>query len=168
MHRPHRLACTLVLAALAVAPGGAQRAIIVVRHAERAEVQPGSSNDPPLAAQGEARAERLASMLRGAGVSAIYSTAFRRTLATAQPLAAATKVPVSRMPPTADTLVAMLRAKHPDGVVLVVGHSNTVPEIPQKLGHAEPIAIADDEFDNLFIVVPRGPGAPPGVVRMRY
>ena len=61
---------------------------------------------------------------------------------------------------------AVLREAHwPDGDrnVLVVGHSNSVPDIVKALGGTAAITIADDEFDNLFIV---RPGPPASVIRL--
>ena len=51
------------------------------------------------------------------------------------------------------------------GSVLIVGHSNTVPEIIKALGVAEPISIAETEFDNLFIVLR---SATPSLLRLHY
>jgi hypothetical protein len=51
--------------------------------------------------------------------------------------------------------------------VLIVGHSNTVPSILRRLGVRETIALADTEFDNLFIVVPQRDGAPM-LLRLKY
>ena len=71
--------------------------------------------------------------------------------------------------PAAQTpdLIARLRALGPHARVLVVGHSDTVPKILGGLGSTEPVTIAPDEYDNLFIVLPRGATAPT-VVRLRY
>jgi hypothetical protein len=52
-------------------------------------------------------------------------------------------------------------------VVLVVGHSDTVPAILRLMGHPDPVTIAHAEHDNLFVVVPHAAG-PPSVVRLRY
>jgi hypothetical protein len=52
------------------------------------------------------------------------------------------------------------------GNVLVVGHSNTVPELLEALGVRERVSIAEQEFDNLFLVV-QGPPAPV-LIRLRY
>jgi hypothetical protein len=41
---------------------------------------------------------------------------------------------------------------------LVVGHSNTVPELLQALGVTEATTIGEDEFDRLFVVVIRNDG----------
>ena len=63
--------------------------------------------------------------------------------------------------------VERLRAEVPDGVALVVGHSNSVPPILRALGCAEEVSIASDEYDNLFIVVPATSGKAT-LVRLRY
>ena len=82
----------IVLLALAV-PAAAQQSIFVVRHAERADAAPGASammdSDPDLSAAGKARAQSLASMLKDAKITAIYTTRYKRTKQTAEPLAAA-------------------------------------------------------------------------------
>ena len=64
-------------------------------------------------------------------------------------------------------LVARLRRVHPNDVVLIVGHSNSVPGLLEALGHPEAITIAGEEYDNLFLVVPRSDG-PPSLLRLRY
>ena len=48
------------------------------------------------------------------------------------------------------------------GNVLVVGHSNTVPAVIKELGVAEPVSIAETEYDNLFVVT-KGT-----LIRLRY
>jgi hypothetical protein len=55
----------------------------------------------------------------------------------------------------------------PASVVLVVGHSNTVPIFLRRLGYPTTVSIADTDFDNLFVVTPR-PTRAPAVVRLRY
>jgi hypothetical protein len=52
------------------------------------------------------------------------------------------------------------------GIVVVAGHSNTVPDILKALGCSAGITIADAEFDRLFAVVGVGPGA--RLVALRY
>jgi len=149
-----------------------QRAIFVVRHAEKAS----DSNDVsvPLSAAGTERARRLAAMLKDAGVTAIYSTETVRTRATVQPLAQALKLPVriyaakdAQGKPTAQPLLAQLRAENKKDLVLVVGHGDTVPVLLQGLGVAGTITLGAAEYDNLFLVVPQ-PGSSPLFVRLRY
>lgn len=151
----------LTLAAGAT-PAWAQQAVLVVRHAERLD----SSTDSPLSAAGEQRAKVLAKVAGRAGVSAIFVTQFQRTQQTAAPLAAQLTLTPVVMTVTA-ALVERIRRDHVNDVVLIVGHSNTVPEILTQLGAAGPVKIDDDEFDALFVLVPRGPTAP-SVVRLRY
>ncbi len=156
----------------------AQEAIFVVRHAERLD----RSSDTILSADGEARAEALARHLRDAGIDAIYSTGFRRTVGTAAPLAEALGLEIQTEPAHdvgtmmssdrgvqryLEALFARLRDRHDADRVLVVGHSNTLPALLTAWGHPESISIAGDEYDNLFIVMPRPEGAPT-VLRIRF
>ena len=53
------------------------------------------------------------------------------------------------------------------GNVLVIGHSNTVPDLLKRLGVKQAITIADSEYDNLFVVVRHGTGEPT-LIRLRY
>lgn len=125
----------------------AEPTVFVVRHAEKAEV---GGKDPGLSEAGRRRAQALATMLKDAQISAIYATEFKRTQQTAAPLAKSLSVDVTVIP-AADlaTLEAKLRGT---GNALVVGHSNTVPELLQRLGAEKPVTISDGEYDNLFVV----------------
>jgi broad specificity phosphatase PhoE len=155
----------LVLAAvlLPAVPAHAQRAVFLVRHAERLD----ASKDSPLSAAGEKRAAALADMLADAGITAIYTTEYQRTIKTAEPLALRLKLQPVRTGTGTDEVVSRMKQEQPASVVLVVGHSNTVPAILKALGVTDPITIADDEYSNLFIVTPReGGGAT--LVRLRF
>jgi len=159
MNRNNVLAATVIVLASLIQPvaAQAQKLVFIVRHAERADggaAQMQTQADPRLSAEGEARAAKLAAMLADAGINAIYATEFRRTQDTAKPLA--TKLGLQlRTVPSRDTgaLVADVRSRHAKDVILVVGHSNTVPDIIKSLCGAS-VTIAEREYDNLFIVVP--------------
>jgi broad specificity phosphatase PhoE len=159
------IVCLLLLASyLGVPPANAQRAVYIVRHAERAD----DSADSPLSAQGEARANSLARVLRDAGVSAIYVTQFRRTARTAQPLADMRKIALTTMQARdMAVMVTKIRTEQANQVVLIVGHSDTVPNIIKAFGSEENVEIAHDEFDALFVVVPRK-NEDPVLLRLRY
>ena len=157
----------ILLAALAF-PGtaAAQKAVIVVRH--------GENTKDTLTEAGRARARRLAEMLGSAGVAAVYSTGTQRTVGTATPLAEARRLPVTPYDigdeskgVDARPFVAALGKEHPDDVVLVVGHSNTVPDLLKALGCGEEVTIATREYDNLFVVVPNGKESAT-LVRLKY
>jgi 2,3-bisphosphoglycerate-dependent phosphoglycerate mutase len=145
--------CVLIAAS---APGVfAQSSVFLVRHAERADSGTAAATmtgaDPDLSGAGRLRAEALAKMLKDAKITAIYTTEYKRTKQTAEPLATMLGVLVTAVPSKDVTALAQ-KLKTATANVLVVGHSNTVPEIIKALGVAEPVAIGENDFDNLLIV----------------
>jgi 2,3-bisphosphoglycerate-dependent phosphoglycerate mutase len=157
-----------VAAAIAIlasaAPARAQKAVFLVRHAEKVD----ESDDPLLSAAGKARARALARHLRTAGVKAIYVTQYKRTGLTATPLATAAGLkPIVIHSDARQEVVDRIRKDNPNDVVLIVGHSDSVPELLRLLGHPEPVTIGHAEYDNLFVAIPDKAG-PPTVLRLRY
>ena len=147
-------------------PALAQQSIFLIRHAERADSVPGQpptmANDPDLSDVGRARAQSLAWVLKDAAITAIYTTEYKRTQQTAEPVAKTFGVtPITIKASETARLVKEIAASK--GNVLVIGHSNTVPDVIKGLGVTTPQAINDDEYDNLFIVTP---GQAPSVVRL--
>ena len=131
----------LLLLVLLAAPAVALDNIYLVRHAEKVDFWPDEIDSfRPLSAAGVARAEALAKRLEGAEIAAIYASRTTRALATAMPLAQAAHIPVvadeaSAKPGEMSGFLARLREKHPaDRAVLIVGHSNTIPELLVHLG----------------------------------
>jgi phosphohistidine phosphatase SixA len=146
----------------------AQSAVFIVRHAERADTASGAAPamnaDPELSDAGRARAVSLAAILKDAGITAIYVTQYKRTQQTAAPIAQALGLtPVVVDARDVPGLVAAIG--NVNGHALVVGHSNSVIEIARALGVDTPLAVQDDEYDNLFVVA-RGPA--PHLLRLRY
>ena len=176
MKLTHVCACLVLTAILASArPAAAEQVFFLVRHAEKAATPPNQpaspshsmlGDDPPLSPAGEQRAARLAAMLAHSGITQIFTTEFKRTRQTAAPLAAALSIaPVMAATRDSSPLVAqLLKARAP---VLVVGHSNTLPELIKRLGVAEPVTIGDDDYDNLFVVV-RAASGKATLVRLKY
>ena len=152
----NRLLLVLAVALMGAAPSPAAPATVVllVRHAERA---PGSG-DVPISDAGQARAQALAEVGKGAGVSAIITTQFQRTQQTAAPLATAlglTPVVVATGTVAAKhvaDVAAAVRAQS-GKTVLVVGHSNTVPAIVAALGGPRFRDYCEPEYDNLVVMV---------------
>jgi len=135
--------------------------IILIRHAERLS----SGSDPGLSAAGKRRAALLAKMFGGAGVSAIFTSTFRRTMDTAAPLAAKTG-----LTPTVianDIARARTQMLGSGPCVVVIGHSDTVPAFVRALGGPPGIVIGDEEFDRMFVVAVAPAGSGP-VLQMRY
>ena len=134
----------LLLSATAAA---AQPTVFVVRHAERADggtTNTMMGNDPELSEAGHARAAALAATLKDAGVMAIYATEFKRTQQTAAPLAKALGITVTTVS-SKDTPALLERIKAATGNVLVVGHSNSIPDVVKGLGVASPVTVGDAE-----------------------
>ena len=157
----------LIVVSLA-ATAAAQQTVFVVRHAERADTAAGAAPtmaaDPELSDAGRARAESLAAALKDAKVVAIFATEFKRTQATAVPLAKALGLQVTTIS-SKEPAKLIEAVKTAGGSVLVVGHSNTVPAIVKDIGVAAPITVGDAEYDNLFVVTI---GATPSVLRLHY
>lgn len=131
-------------------------AVHLMRHAEKAVSADADvvDPDPGLSEVGKASAAALTAWFDGKPLDAIYATHLRRTQQSALPLSAARDLDL-RVLPAADTtrLLQRLRERHCGQRVLVVGHSNTVPEIAIGLG-AEPFAIEESEYGRVYTVVP--------------
>jgi broad specificity phosphatase PhoE len=130
--------------------------IVLIRHAEK---QVNADNDAPLSSEGELRAARLAQMFGDASpygrIGNIYVTDTRRTQQTAagvaQRLGIAPKVVPAKT--SAGDLANQLLGENRGGRALVVGHSNTVPDIVAALADQDNVPpIADDEFDTIYVV----------------
>lgn len=141
--RVNPLSLLLLLLALFASPAAALDTLYLVRHAEKLEGWPaGRELDAfqPLSPAGTARAESLATRLKDAGIVAVYSSNTTRSLATGLPLAKATGVPLhgddaTTKPGEMAAFFARLREKHAaDKALLIVAHSNTIPELLVKLG----------------------------------
>ncbi len=153
-----------VLLALGLSFLRTPRAIVLVRHAERAD----SSRDTLLSAAGETRALHLADTLAGLGVRTIYVTEYKRTQQTAQPLAERLGLtPVVVAANNSAALVRKLRRGDSRDAALVVGHSDTLPALIKQLGVSEPVEIRPDEFHHLYIVVMH-PWGRPTLLRLHY
>jgi phosphohistidine phosphatase SixA len=160
-------ACCLVIAVAGTAAG--QTAVFVVRHAERADAGTTAAKvagaDPDLSDAGRRRAESLAAMLEDANIRAIFVTEYKRTHQTAAAL-----VKRSGVAPTVvtskDTPGLAKQVTAAAGNVLVVGHSNTVPELLKALGISDVPKVDEEDFDHLFVVI-RGAGQP-ALLRLHY
>lgn len=141
--------------------------LILVRHAEK-QIVPPENKDPDLSVEGLARAEELARMFGGSGITAIYATQYKRTQQTVKPLADKLKLPVTQVEAraTAD-LVKQLRARPAGEVIFIAGHNNTVPEIIAALGGPKFPIIPETEYDNLFVLTVNADGSA-RLLKMKY
>jgi 2,3-bisphosphoglycerate-dependent phosphoglycerate mutase len=137
----------------------------IVRHAEKAAgVDPQtmkSFTDPPLTIEGQERALKLKELLGGKNIRHFYSTNTLRTTSTAKPLKELflnTSIQLySSKPDSMDAFIQLLKSIR-KGNVLIVGHSNTVDDIANKLSGKTvvPGDLKDNEYDNLFVIKRKG------------
>lgn len=129
----------------------------IVRHAEKATAEANMSSDVPLTEKGKDRAEALKDILKNKKIAYVFSTNTIRTRSTAQPTAdyfhLATEIYGAR-PDSA--FIGLLKSKKKN--TLIIGHSNTVDEVINKLcGETMlPDDLPESEYDNLFIVKKKG------------
>jgi broad specificity phosphatase PhoE len=138
------------------------KTVFLVRHAERAD-EP--RQDPPLTEKGIARSEALARLLGTANIKAIYTSQFARTKLTGEPLAKQVGVPVTAITlktspsnpraiaeESTQEIVEKIMSQQTDGNILVIGHSNSIPDVIKMLGGNDVPTIDEKKFDDLFIV----------------
>ncbi|HEX8173842.1 MAG TPA: phosphoglycerate mutase family protein [Pyrinomonadaceae bacterium] len=150
--------------------------VILVRHAEKADAP---REDPPLTEAGVARSQKLASLLSSAGVKAIYTSQYLRTKQTIEPLAKqlgitpATITIQSKQSNPREVSEESIRKivdrimEKPGDTALVVGHSNSVPDVIRMLGGDTVPVIDERKFDDLFIVTVYARGKAK-VVQLKY
>jgi phosphohistidine phosphatase SixA len=134
--------------------------IFVMRHAEKLTANP-EDPDPALAPAGEARALELAQFFgrapKGQRLDAMVVSEFRRTQDTVRPLANRLGIPVIVVPAD-DIRATASRAldENRGGRVLVVGHSDTVPEIVKELSGVAVGPMSEAEYGIVYLVtIPR-------------
>lgn len=136
--------------------------VYLVRHAERGD---DGTSDPPITPAGEERARLLASMLRDAGITHVHTTDYRRTRATAAPVAAVQGLRTSFYEARELAALAAYLRRTP-GRHLVVGHSDTTPALVRELGGEPGPPIADSEYDRLYVLTLSAEGTT--TVRLRF
>lgn len=152
-----KLSMLVLLLAFSISPViAADSVIVVVRHAEKSKDDP---KDPGLSEQGQARANKLAEILKDARVSAAYATQYKRTLLTASPTATQNGFSVEVRNVTKDNastytagLLNEIQKRHKGKTVLIVGHSNTVPELVKHLAGVDISPIGEDEYDRIYVI----------------
>ncbi len=140
--------------------------VIVVRHAEKAD---DGTRDPPLSTEGQERARLLGRLLHDAGVAAAYTSDTRRARQTAQPLTSTLGLVAEEYPGRdVAALVRRVLEERASQTILIVGHSNTVPEMISILTRGRySVSLRDDEYDALFVVT-TGDQDLPALLRLRY
>jgi broad specificity phosphatase PhoE len=144
-----------------VTAASAEPFVVIVRHAEKAA---SAGNDPDLAPAGRARADALARILKDSGVTAIFTSEFKRTQETAAPSAKSNGV-AATIVPAKDVAALVLKLHQLKGNALVVAHGDTIPNIAKALGINTPIQIPDDDYNELLVV---SLGDKPRLLRLQF
>lgn len=140
--------------------------VVLVRHGEK---QPTPADDPSLSEAGVARAQALEAALRHAAPSTIVVSPRKRTAETAAVVQRRVGVAPTVIPLDArhveQVAAAVMKAT---GVVLVVGHSNTIPAIVNALAGTTLPDICDASYGTMFLVTPAAQGTRAQVVKTSY
>ena len=150
-----------LLAPLAVGAQSDATVVYLVRHAERAE---DGTSDPVISLPGWDRSRLLAEMLADAGLTNIHTTDLRRTRATGRPTAEAQGLDMDLYDPR-DLSAFADRLRGMPGRHLVLGHSNTTPQLVSLLGGEPGDPIEELEYDRLYIVTLSDEGASTVLIR---
>ena len=158
--RRRRIQIMIIYTAIAVGlawffESQATTTMIFVRHAEKMALP---ADDPGLSPAGERRVAELTRQLVDAdvvaGVDAIYTTPYKRTTDTVRPLADALNLPINNYDATdTEAVLETILKEHKGKIILIAGHSNTVPVLIANLGASKKVPeIEYDEYDNIYII----------------
>ncbi len=133
----------------------------IVRHAEKEALAAGAATaDPSLSEAGRERARQLAARIGAKKIGYIFSTNYQRTRETAAPVSVLSGVPITIYSPSPDSLEAFVQRlrRIRKGQVLVVGHSNTIGSLVNRLCRQEILAreLPEQRYDYLFEVKRKG------------
>lgn len=135
--------------------------IYIVRHAEK-DISDPKNNDPELNSEGRKRTKALDHFLKKEKISAAFSTSFKRTMQTVEPIAHRNGIKIkpydSKKP---DVLVSVIKSEFEGKNVLVAGHSNTILELVKAFDVSPPVdKLNDDDYDLIFIITLKANGEP--------
>lgn len=118
--------------------------LYLVRHAEKAD----NSKDPALSACGQAQAAALATLLQDVPLPVLYHSGYQRTKQTA---AASLKAGRNLQQYDAKDLPALVKVLHNTGEnALVVGHSNTAPQLATLLSQLTAPELGELDYGRVY------------------
>ena len=146
--RPLALLLLLALSACAyIAPLQPRSTYYVMRHLHT----PAGVQDPDLTEEGRRQAALLASWFTSNPPAAIFVSNTKRAQQTAAPLAARLGIE-PRIYDPADTAGLIGEVMKEPPPVLIVGHSNTVPDIVTGLGGERPAPLVHTDFGDIWVI----------------
>lgn len=122
--------------------------IYLIRHAEKAK----SSQNPELSEEGLKRAVRWAKYFQKIKIDFFYTTLTRRTQMTCSTIATSKQKDMIFYDTSNFSLKEIIE-KHPGKTILLVGHSNTIPKMINRLLEEEIyLQINENEYGILFTI----------------
>ena len=153
---------------LALSNQEVDKVFYLVRHAEKDTIP---KDNPRLTAQGEDRAHAIADIFRQTRIDEIYSTMYTRTLWTAETLSEAKGINIKPYNPSElKAFAEQLKQNEKIQAALIVGHSNTTPQLASFLAGdtaAEIQKMEESEYDRLIMVMIHTDGSS-DVKQLRY
>ena len=146
-----KFVCLLFVSLMITQHSFADNTIYLTRHAEKMS----TGKNPELDAIGQFRTKNIAAMLSSVGITHIFSTDYNRTKQTATPLAKYLNLEIQIYNP-ADLNDFAEKLKKIDGAILVVGHSNTTPQLTTLLSGKEIMPMQEKDYDTLYQVISTG------------
>lgn len=123
---------------------------ILVRHAEKSKDDP---RDPSLSEEGVKRAQALKELLSQADIAALYSSPYKRTKSTVQPIADAKGLEVQIYDPRSAEFLKGIMNDFKGKTVVISGHSNTTPNVVNALiGNNKFKQLSEDDYGKIFVV----------------
>lgn len=128
--------------------GNKKAVVYLIRHAEKQK-----GDNPELTEAGVERAQRLAEYLSAEPIVEVWSTDFKRTPATSKPIADTHGLEIELYEPNHTYRMAD-RARSKEGVVVIVGHSNTIPKIASAFRNEgeEDSDFSEADYESLYWV----------------
>ena len=122
--------------------------LYLVRHAEK---QLSSDHDPDLNNAGKIRSHQLADWLQNKNIKDIWSSDYKRTRDTAKPLVTSLGIDLKIYDP-GDQTVLVKKLTSSRNTALIVGHSNTIPDLARLLCDCSVADMADSEYERLIVI----------------
>ena len=134
---------------------GQDRTIVLVRHVEKDSSPTADKTDPELSEEGRQRAERLAKLVKRYKPHEIFSTPFKRTKGTVEPIAKRRKKEIQTYDPAkpADLVQKIMDPSSKTVHYLIVGHSNTIPALANLIAKKEIFRpLLETEFGVIWVM----------------
>ncbi len=127
--------------------------VILLRHAEKDISEGADTANPELSAAGNLRAQKLVEIINKYQPDAIYSSNYLRTRATVRPLARKRRMMTQIYDPRNLNQMRDLIVSGKIKRIVVVGHSNTTPELANLLIKQDKYKnLAESEYDKIWII----------------